>query len=168
MHSVFLRYLFLLSFVFPVSCHSQPAAEALEDYYTVTRVVDGDTFYIDDGTAKGEKIRLIGIDAPESHRSQHKEVQYYGKEAAAYLTRLLNNKKVKLEYDVSRKDKYRRTLAYVYLENGLFVNAHLVESGYAIILTVPPNVKYADRFLKLQQEARKHKRGLWSGGKQDL
>jgi micrococcal nuclease len=69
---------------------------------------------------------------------------------------------VKLQYDVDRIDQYGRTLAYVYLEDGTFVNAEIVKNGYAQIMTVPPNVKYADKFLKLQQEARENNRGLWN------
>ena len=64
--------------------------------FQVTRIVDGDTFWIDNGTQKGLKIRLIGIDAPETKRSFKKEIGYYGKEAQAYLTKLFTNKKVRL------------------------------------------------------------------------
>ena len=127
----------------------------------MTRIIDGDTFYIDrDG--KEERIRLTGIDAPEVRKSARKEIGYFGKEAKDYLTKLLKGKKVRLEYDVTRLDQYKRTLAYAYLEDGLFLNATLIEQGYAIALTVPPNVKYADRFITLQRQARKDKKGLWN------
>ncbi len=66
-----------------------------------------------------------------------------------------------LEFDVERRDHYGWLLAYVYLENGTFVNAWLVENGYAQVMTVPPNVKYQEMFLKLQREAREARRGLW-------
>lgn len=130
-------------------------------FLAVKKVVDGDTFWADDGTSKGVKIRLIGVDAPESRKSFKKEVGYFGKEAKAYLTSLLTGNSVRLEYDVNRIDQYGRTLAYVYLQDGTFVNADLVRNGYAMVMTVPPNVKFADYFVKLQQEAREHKRGLW-------
>jgi micrococcal nuclease len=130
-------------------------------FYLVTKVVDGDTFWIDDGSEKGLKIRLIGVDAPESHKTGSKEKSYYGKEAAEYLTRLIGGKKVRLEYDVNRLDQYGRTLAYVHLGNGTFVNADLLKNGYAMIMTVSPNIKYAKKFLKLSQKARKMKEGLW-------
>ncbi len=58
-------------------------------------------------------------------------------------------------------DKYDRILAYVYLEEGTFVNAWLVKNGYAMVMTVPPNVKYQELFLKLQREATEAKRRLW-------
>jgi micrococcal nuclease len=137
-----------------------------DDYYAVTKIVDGDTFWVDDGSEKGMKIRLIGVDAPESRRSFNKEVGHYGKEAKEYLTQMLDGKLVRLEYDVGRKDRYGRTLAYVYLEDGTFVNADLVKNGYAMIMTVPPNVKYAELFLELQREARENGRGLWRGGEE--
>lgn len=68
---------------------------------------------------------------------------------------------MRLELDVDQMDRYGRTLAYVYLEDGTFLNAKLVEEGYAVIMTVPPNVKYVDLFIKLQKEARENRKGLW-------
>ena len=68
---------------------------------------------------------------------------------------------MKLEYDVDHTDQYGRTLAYVYLEDGTFVNAELVKKGYAMTMTVPPNVKFVYEFVKLQRKARENKRGLW-------
>jgi micrococcal nuclease len=133
-------------------------------FYPVSKIVDGDTFWIDDGSAKGIKIRLIGIDAPESRNSGKKEATSFGKEASGYLTNLIGGKRVRLEYDVGHFDKYGRTLAYVYLEDGTFVNAKLVREGYATVMTVPPNVKYADTFLKLERKARNQNRGMWKHG----
>ena len=68
---------------------------------------------------------------------------------------------VKLICDVDSLDQFGRTLAYVYLEDGTFVNADLVKNGYAMVMTVPPNIKFADEFVKLQQEARENNKGLW-------
>ncbi len=135
-------------------------------FYQVTRIVDGDTFWIDDGSESGQKIRLIGVDAPESRNSGNKVKAYFGEEAKKYLTDLIGGKKVRLEYDVDHFDQYRRTLAYAYLEDGTFVNAKLLKNGYAMVMTVPPNVKYADEFLKLSQKARRQKKGLYSREKQ--
>lgn len=128
------------------------------EFHSVSKVVDGDTFYLDNG----EKIRLIGVDAPESRRTGKKEIGYFGKEAKEYVTNLLKGKKVELKFDVGRYDQYHRTLAYVYLEDGTFLNAELVKQGYAMVMTVPPNVKFADKFVRLQQEARENNRGLWN------
>jgi micrococcal nuclease len=153
--------LLLLSFSLSGYCFPQDKKKESDRYYTVTKVIDGDTFWIDDGSKKGVKIRLIGVDAPESRNSGNKVKAYYGNEASEYLCGLIGGKKVRLEYDVDRLDQYDRTLAYVYLEDGTFVNANLLKNGYAMIMTVPPNVKYADTFLKLSQKARKQKKGLY-------
>ncbi len=82
-------------------------------------------------------------------------------EASEANSKLVDGKTVHLEFDVQQLDKYGRTLAYVYLEDGTFVNAWLVENGYAAVMTIPPNVKHQEMFLKLQREAREAGRGLW-------
>ncbi len=156
-----------LTLIFLITCTlisgSLKAADNKDKYkyFSVKRVVDGDTFWIDDGSQKGLKIRLIGVDAPESRNSGKKEIGYFGKESSDYLRKLIGGKMVRLEYDVGRLDKYGRTLAYVYLGDGTFVNAVLVRDGYATVMTVPPNVKYADTFIRLQRKARNQKKGLW-------
>ncbi len=157
----------LLSFLIcgNISCSSDSAKQKKQTNdgtFAVKKISDGDTFWIYKGTDEGEKIRLIGVDAPESRNVFKKKQGYFGTEAKEYLTNLLKGKHVKLEYDVDRTDQYGRTLAYVYLEDGTFVNADLVKNGYAMVMTVPPNVKYVDEFVKLQQEARENNRGLWN------
>jgi micrococcal nuclease len=142
-------------------CLSQGKKKDKDRFYNVTKVIDGDTFWLDDGSEKGLKIRLIGVDAPETRRTRNKEIGFYAQESRQYLERLLMNKKVRLEIDVDTLDQYRRTLAYVYLEDGTFVNAHLLKNGYAMIMTVPPNVKYTEMLLRLSQKARKQGKGLY-------
>jgi micrococcal nuclease len=154
-----LSFLLLLATLLPLSCNNSEQDKSL---HYVMRVIDGDTFVIEDGTKKGEKIRLIGVDAPESRNTGRKKIGYYGKEAKKYLTNLLTGESVRLEYDVTRTDRYGRTLAYVYLADGTFLNAHLVAEGYAMVMTVPPNVKYAEDFVKLQRQARENNKGLWA------
>lgn len=132
-------------------------------YYLVKKVVDGDTFWIDDGSEKGIKIRLIGVDAPEPANVFKKKKEPFGAEASAYMQKLIGGKRVRLEYDIGRYDRYGRTLAYAWLPNGTFINAKLVREGYATVMTVPPNVQYADYFLKMQKKTRKQRRGLWAG-----
>lgn len=132
-----------------------------ERYVKVQRVIDGDTFVIENGHKKGERVRLIGIDAPETRKTARKEVGYYGQEAKEYLRSMLTGKNVKLVFDVGKKDRYGRLLAYVYLGEK-FVNADLVEQGYAVTYTLAPNVQYADFFVKLERKARESKRGLWN------
>lgn len=135
----------------------------------VTRVIDGDTVVL----ANGEHVRLIGIDAPESRNNPKLErdslrsgkdinvILKMGKEASQFVRQLVEGKAVRLELDVQKRDKYGRLLAYIYLEDGTFVNAKIMEAGYAQVMTIPPDVKYADMFLKLQARARKDGAGLW-------
>lgn len=125
-------------------------------WFTVERVVDGDTFQL----TNKEKVRLIGVDTPETVKPGT-PVQTYGKEASDFTKKMLTGKKVRLEYDVTEKDRYGRLLAYVYLEDGTFYNELLLREGYAQIMTIPPNVKYADRFLEVQRQARDAGKGLW-------
>jgi micrococcal nuclease len=155
---ILLILLVILNYSIPLSADDK---KHLKEYYQVKKVVDGDTFWIDDGSAKGVKVRLIGVDAPESRNSGNKEIAYFGKESSDYLAKLIGGKKVRLEYDAGHFDKYGRTLAYVFLQDGTFVNAKLVRDGYANVMTIPPNVKYADTFLKLERKARNQKRGMW-------
>jgi len=153
--------LFLLLSAFSADAQPSKAGKDSNIWYRVTRIVDGDTFWIDDGSPKGLKIRLIGIDAPESRTSGQKMKGFYGEESTGYITSLIGDSKVRLEYDVTRYDQYGRTLAYVYLDNGTFVNAEMVKNGFATVMTFPPNVKYADTFVDLARKARKQNKGLW-------
>lgn len=149
--------------IFFLACDSEVGHKSnySDNFIKVTKVIDGDTFWADNGTEKGIKVRLIGVDAPETRKSANKDVGIYGKESKQYLTELLLYKHVRLVSDVDSLDRYGRTLSYVYLKDGTFVNAELVKNGYATVMTIPPNVKYADLFLRLQREARKNNRGLW-------
>ncbi len=126
----------------------------------VVRVVDGDTIQVCCIVWKREKVRYIGINTPET-KHPTKGVEYYGQEAAEANRKLVDGKTVRLEFDVQEQDRYGRLLAYVYLEEGTFVNAWLVQHGYAAVMTVPPNVKHQELFLRLQREAREEGRGLW-------
>ncbi|MDF2517923.1 MAG: nuclease [Sphingobacterium sp.] len=130
--------------------------------YRVTKVSDGDTFWCKDDREQRIKIRLIGIDAPEPRNYFRKKEQVFGKEASKYATDLLLHKTIKLEFDVDSLDQYGRTLAYAYLIDGTFINEKIVKDGYAILMTIAPNVKYEQRFQEAQQYAREKGLGLWS------
>ena len=138
----------------PVSSQSDPAV------VQVVRVIDGDTIQVCCIARKREKVRYIGINTPET-KHPTKGVEYYGKEAAKANRKLVEDKTVILTFDVEQRDRYGRLLAYVFLEDGTFVNAWLVEHGFAQVMTVPPNVKHQELFLKIQREAREGRRGLW-------
>lgn len=134
-----------------------PSPPAAAELRYVLRVVDGDTVVL----AGDERVRLIGVNTPESV-DPRRTVQWYGKEAAAFTRSLLQGRRVRVEHDVERKDRYGRTLGYLWLEDGDFVNLRLVEEGYAFAYRYPPNVKYADLFREAERRAREGWRGLWS------
>ncbi len=125
----------------------------------VVRVVDGDTLVVTGGV----RVRLIGINTPESV-DPRRPVECFGKEASTALARLVPpGTPVRLSYDVERTDEFGRTLAYLYrISDGLFVNAALVEQGYAQPMTFPPNVAHAGEFADLAARARQGSVGLWS------
>lgn len=139
------------------------ASGQLEKTYLVTKVVDGDTIEVNiDGQLS--KLRLIGIDTPETV-DPRRPVGCFGKKSSEETKRLLEGKKVILTKDVSETDKYNRLLRYIFLPLGngenLFVNDYLIRQGFAKILTYPPDVKYNERFLQAEKEARENLRGLW-------
>ena len=127
-----------------------PAAAQL-----VERVIDGDTIIV-----RGVgRVRLIGVDTPETV-DPRRPVEFFGREASAFTKRLLDGKRVRLEYDWERTDRYGRTLAYVYLPDGVFANAEIIRQGYGHAYTRFP-FKHLDRFRALEREARNAGRGLW-------
>jgi len=175
--------------------------------YTVERVIDGDTLKL----TNGEVVKLIGVEAPtklsidgvyysEIEPSEELELKAQrwgvnlelmdkmGQEATEFVKSLgLEGKEVRLEFDVQKKNKYGRLLAYVYIficdtckydgiygheyiyldETKLyvFINATIIKAGYAQPMTIPPNVKHSDLFQELYKEAREQKRGLWKDEK---
>ncbi|MCE9623647.1 MAG: thermonuclease family protein [Actinomycetia bacterium] len=133
------------------------AANATVDY-----VVDGDTV---DMTIDGveERVRLIGIDTPETKKA-NTPVQCFGPEATAYTQSLLpEGTAVYLERDVEARDIYGRLLAYAYVvETGAFVNLAIVREGYAQTLTIPPNVAHSSEFVQAARDAERDNVGLWA------
>ena len=108
-----------------------------------------------------EKVRLLGIDTPET-KDPRKPVQCFGKEASARTADLLPpGTEVRLVRDVEERDRYDRLLAYVYRDDGLFVNLDLARGGYADLLTYPPNVAHTAELQEAVAEARREQRGLW-------
>jgi micrococcal nuclease len=122
--------------------------------------VDGDTIDVDIGGHE-ERVRLIGIDTPET-KDEDAPVQCYGPEASA-LTELLlpPGTAVRLERDVEARDDYGRLLAYVHRADGLFVNLELARQGAATVLSIRPNTAYAEVIARSVDEARRAGRGLW-------
>ena len=147
------KFLYITFFLFIFLLNAAQAAE----YRHCVKVTDGDTIIILDGD---ERVRLIGIDTPETVHP-NKSVEFFGKEASAFTKRMVEGKKVRLKYDWQRKDKYGRTLSYVYLLDGTFLNAEIIKQGYGHAYTQYP-FKYLEDFRKYEREAREKGRGLWS------
>jgi len=138
------------------------SSNTTDTYYSVTQVVDGDTVKININESI-VTLRLIGMDTPETV-DPRKEVQCFGIEASNKAKELLSNQKVRIEKDSSQGelDKYGRTLAYVYLENGVFFNKYMIEQGYAHEYTYDVPYKYQNDFKLAQKSAQDNLRGLWS------
>lgn len=148
----------------PISDASKSASEP----NTVVYIVDGDTFDVIDNSGKIIRIRPIGINTDEPQNNRHGQKGPFAQQAKKYLSDLIFHKKVRLEMDVQKTDQYKRILAYVFVDDSLFVNAEMIKQGYAMIETHPPNVRYADYFYELQQEARTEKRGMWANYSENI
>ena len=132
----------------------------------VVWVVDGDTIHLQVGP-RLEKVRYIGVNAPEIPHPQARGWREGGARAREVNRRLVAGQGVRLDLDTARRDAYGRLLAYVRVERKrkrVMANAEMLRRGYAQVMTIPPNVKYQRRFLKLQRQAREARRGLWGRG----
>ncbi|SNZ12246.1 thermonuclease family protein [Hydrogenobacter hydrogenophilus] len=174
-----MRKLFVLLFLITsFSCLSQEKVVITQNSKNipckVSKVVDGDTFYC---IANGEeiKVRLIGVDTPESHKNPKalrdaektgmrvEDIIKMGKTAYEFTKRLIpEGTTVYLETDVQLTDRYGRILAYVWLPDGRMLNEVLVREGYAQVYTIPPNVKYQEILLSAQRKAREEGKGFWN------
>jgi micrococcal nuclease len=175
-----LRLLLLVTLVLPLapsvgtaaSC-TMPRKPAGLPPASVVRVVDGDTIVVHTADGRTARVRLIGIDTPEVHPSDklRRDAQRSGRDAAAiqalgakaseFTKKYLAGRQVELERDVTPTDRYGRTLAYVWVGEELY-NLVVVRDGYAGLLTLPPNVKYAGVLAACHQTARESRRGLWA------
>ncbi len=144
-------------FSFPKWKSEQPQEVSLdEEWVRVARVIDGDTIELE----SGEKVRYIGINTPESVDPRRK-VECFGKEATAFNKHLVEGRTVRLEKDVTDRDKYGRLLRFVFLEDKTFVNEVLVREGYAYVSPYPPDISKKDSFHEAETDARTNERGLW-------
>jgi micrococcal nuclease len=130
--------------------------------YVVTAVHDGDTISVKTGGSsqsgqKTERLRLIGIDAPEMKQGK------WGREAKKRLRDIINrnNRVVNVEFDVEQRDKYGRLLGYLWSIDGYMINERMAEEGNAVLYTIPPNVRYAERLSMAQKRARSKGLGIW-------
>ena len=122
-------------------------------------VADGDTIRVRLDSGRVERVRYLGVDTPETAKP-NAPGECYADSAREFNERLVGDRDVRLELDAEERDRYGRLLAYVYVERTL-INAVLVREGYAVALTVPPNVRFAPRFRRLARAARRGGKGLW-------
>ena len=143
-----------ISYFYPVNLYKD------NKNIVVSKVIDGDTVELN----TGQRLRYIGIDTPEINFG--KDPECFAIQAKEFNKKLVEKKVVKIEKDISDKDKYGRLLRYVYVNNestssAIFINEYLVRQGYAIVSTYPPDVKYIEDLLLAQKDARENNRGLW-------
>jgi len=164
------RYLFIILII---TICSQANLYALGNRAVVINVTDGDTLKVM-YQGKKQSVRLIGIDAPESRRNSKalkdsarssrdiETIVSQGKIAKKYVKTLVKKGDgVRIVFDLEKRDRYRRLLAYVYLADGRMLNDVIIRNGYASPLTIAPNVRYRNKFLRSYRYARKHRLGLW-------
>jgi micrococcal nuclease len=166
---------FVWVYIIPkLSEHEQKKYSKNEETRFVQRVVDGDTFVLENG----ERVRMLGIDTPEKFQSakldrdaersgeDKKTIQKLGELASEYTKKLIDKKKVILvpEPNYEDKDRYGRLLRYVYLDDGTFVNKKIVEDGYANAYR-QYKISKLDEFIKAENDARENRRGLWGNVK---
>jgi len=134
----------------PSAPSGQPAAAV------VAQVLDGDTLVL----AGGQKVRLLGIDAPELEKAGQ-PAGFLAHKAKKVLTDLASGQQVRLHYDALRYDRYGRLLAVLYLADGTNLNRELVRQGLARVYTIPPNLRFREELLQAQREAILAQRGIW-------
>ncbi len=152
----FIGILIAIVLAVPSRCYGQAHAYPLLREARVVAVNDGDTVTIRvDG--RRYRTRLIGIDAPEMGQEP------WGQRAKEHLRGILKGLhwRVLIEGGVEQYDKYNRLLVYLWTEDNRLVNEQMLRDGYAVLFTMQPNSKYADRFVKAQRLARQEKRGIW-------
>jgi micrococcal nuclease len=148
-HLIALTFVCLFSFLIHQACSADTGNQ-------VKWVIDGDTVVLNDG----RKVRYIGINAPEIAHTDHK-AEPFGDAAKQFNASLVYRKKIHLEFDKEHTDRYKRLLAYVFLEDGTFVNAKMLSGGYAYLLPHRPNKKHNAILLQSQREAMSARRGIW-------
>ncbi|MDR4513139.1 thermonuclease family protein [Nitrosomonas sp.] len=125
--------------------------------HRVKKVYDGDTLILENG----KRVRLLGVNTPEIE-SRHRAGEPGGEQARLWLHNKLQDRKVYLEYDLEKQDKYQRLLAHVFLSDGKHVNLELIKNGLAFLNIMPPNLRHAKQFELAQKQAKQNKLGIWA------
>jgi len=151
----------LISLVYGWMARNAPEGKKPDENNSVyiEKVIDGDSVEANI-RGKREQIRFIGIDAPELSQKP------WGKRSRKFLEDLISASgwQVRIEYDVEKRDKYERILAYLWSRDNKLINEEILSNGYAVLYTFPPNVKHVDRLSSAQVIARENKRGIWGKG----
>ncbi len=150
--AIMILILLLSSAVYEVGCHADQSGQ----WFHVQWVTDGDTITLSDG----RRVRYIGINSPET-AYKNRPAEPFAEQARSFNIRLVEEKRVRLERDKQATDSYGRTLAYVFLKDGTFVNAELIKAGYAYCLYVKPNTRYYPELLEDQRYAMRNANGIW-------
>jgi len=135
-----------------ITIPSYTNSKGIPEPQKIKRIIDGDTFVLEDKKI----IRLIGVDTPEK-----KTNEYFHKEATEFLRKLIEGKKVILKEDKRKTDKFGRSLYYIHLQDGTFVNAEIVKNGYGSVFTKYP-FKHQKVFINYQKKAKEEGKGKWS------
>ena len=131
------------------------------DWATVLRILDGQTIEVEWRGAR-EVVRYIGVAAPELRQPvEDPEEDQWARRARDWNRRLVEGRPVRLELDALPRDRHGQLLAYVFTREGTFVNAWLIEFGFARAVSLPPNLRYQADLSRLEREAREKARGLW-------
>jgi len=143
------------------SDRSSPGAKIVDikpghSFYRVKKIFDGDTVLLEDG----RRVRLLGINTPEV-RHKNEDAQAGGDEAKLWLINKLQDRKVRLETDVQKTDKYKRTLAHLFTEDNEHINLRLVAAGLAAVSIYPPNLLHAEALIKAQDQVEQAGLGIW-------
>lgn len=125
--------------------------------HRISKVYDGDTIVL----KNGKRVRLLGINTPEVE-SRYRTSEPGGIAAKSWLQEKLQNKKVHLQYDQEKYDRYKRLLAHLFLPGGKHLNEALLENGLAVLNIMPPNLRHSAKLVSAQQRAEKQKLGIWS------
>jgi endonuclease YncB( thermonuclease family) len=153
---VFIITCFLLEFLGAQVMASDCASQQIDEFVTVSKVIDGDTVELGDG----RRLRLIGIDTPELGNHGEPD-QEFAREARSALAAILKDMKIGLQFDDERQDKYQRLLAHVFLSDGTSVTASLLKQGLGVSFVVPPNIWGISCYSQIEEDARETKKGIW-------
>ena len=150
------KYLLHLCLILSTSLLTGATTTVNQKWISVKWASDGDTIVLCDG----RHVRYIGINAPEIAHDNHK-AEAFGYAAKKYNQSFVRSKKVRLEFDKEKYDRYGRLLAYIFLVDGTFINKKMIEKGYAYALPRKPNVKNESILLQTQRDAMSAKKGMW-------